>query len=62
MKKMTITYAEMTPEEIMRLGKNTGKNVMKSKYFKRGLEDYNPWKPQNINDLEDFEGDAILAT
>ena len=61
MKKMTITYAEMTPEEIMRLGKNTGKNVMKSKYFKRGLEDYNPWKPQNINDLEDFEGDAILA-
>lgn len=45
--------------DLFELGKRTGYNAMKSKYNKRGLEDYNPNK--NISALEEFQGNSLLA-
>lgn len=49
----------ISDNDLFELGKRTGYNAMKSKYNKRGLEDYNPNK--NISALEEFEGNSLLA-
>lgn len=58
---MTIKYGKLSGKAIQMIGEVTGRNCMKSKYARSGLNSLYPYNPDNYATLEEFQSLATLG-